>query len=56
MGAIGQIYDNCTIETINVSPDDVMGDDCSKSQKWYITAIDHCGNQVDTFITFIWSD
>mgnify|MGYP002136418057 FL=1 len=54
MGAIGQIYDNCTIETINVSPDDVMGDDCSKSQKWYITAIDHCGNQADTFITFIW--
>lgn len=52
--SLGQVSDNCAIDTIIVTPDEVSGDDCAKSQKWYIKAIDNCGNEADTFITFIW--
>lgn len=50
----GTVTDDGEVVAINVTPGEITGDDCNKSQIFTVTAVDNCGNESECFMTYIW--
>ncbi len=51
----GTVTDDGEVVAINVTPGEITGEDCNKSQIFTVTAVDDCGNESHCYMTYIWT-